>query len=127
MNLEPLRVCQVALATVFAYQGLVPKLLGPHPDELAMSAALGFSEYWQVAASRAAGVAELCLAVAFLAFPRAAWPYAIALVLMPLFLLYSLWAVPALFLSAFSPLTTNVAVAALALVALLCIPKRRTP
>lgn len=125
LTIEPLRICQVSLVLIFAYQGLVPKLLGPHPDELAMSMALGFSETWSIGMSKAAGMAELALAAAFLVFPRSRWPYLAVLVLMPVFLLYTLWAVPSLSLAAFNPVSTNIAVAALALIGFMSLAGKR--
>lgn len=111
---SPLPACRWGLALAFAYQGLVPKLLGPHADELAMSLALGVSHETAVAASYAAGLAELCLAACFLALPRAAWPYGVVLLMMPVLTLYAAWAVPQLFAAAFNPLVANVGLAALA-------------
>lgn len=111
---SPLCACRWSLALAFAYQGLVPKLLGPHTDELAMGLALGVTRQTAVAASYAAGLAELCLAACLLALPRAAWPYLVVLLVMPMLTLYAAWAVPQLFTAAFNPLVVNLALATLA-------------
>jgi hypothetical protein len=60
----------------------------------------------------------LALAATFLVFPRAKWPYWVTLAMMPAFLLYTLWATPGLTIAAFNPVSTNIAMAALALIAL---------
>jgi hypothetical protein len=41
MNLQ---VCRFSIAFIWLYQGIVPKLLGPHADELRMNMALGLNE-----------------------------------------------------------------------------------
>jgi hypothetical protein len=38
-----LSLCRFALAFIWIYQGIVPKWLGPHDDELAMNQVLGAS------------------------------------------------------------------------------------
>jgi hypothetical protein len=35
------RHCNANVAGIWLYQGLVPKLLGPHPDEVSMAEAFG--------------------------------------------------------------------------------------
>jgi hypothetical protein len=62
------------VAGIWLYQGLVPKLLGPHPDEVAMSAAFGIPVGPQSAVSYAAGAGEVLLGLCILLFSRRAWP-----------------------------------------------------
>ncbi len=71
-------ICRLSLAALWAYQGLVPKLLGPHPQELALAAAAGLPTEALVMASQLSGVIELLFALALLVFRRAAWPYAVS-------------------------------------------------
>lgn len=111
-------ICRLSLAFGFFYQGLVPKLLGPHPDELAMSLALGFSREFSQMMPYAAGVGEICFGIAFLLWPHMKALYQITLVLMLGLLLYVAWAVPALLIAPFNPIVMNSAMAALAYIAL---------
>lgn len=122
-----LSVCRYALAGGFIYQGLVPKLLGPHPDELAMSLALGFSREFSQMMSYAAGVGEICFGIAFLLWPRLKALYQITLVLMLGLLLYVAWAVPALLIAPFNPIVMNSAMAALATIALSILRAEHSP
>lgn len=119
MNTRVLTVCRLTLAFAYAYQGLVPKLLGPHADELAMILTLGLTHTRAVQFSYAAGVAELLLAGALVALPERRWPYQVTLILMPTLLLSVAWAAPQLLVAAFNPVVLNVVMAALAYVALL--------
>ncbi len=112
-------VCRFAVAFVWIYQGLVPKLLGPHEDELAMNLALGISPAQATLVSYVAGSLEIALGVLVLILHRQRWPLWLSIILMGLLLAYAAVATPGLLAAAFNPVTINVAVAALALVALL--------
>src|SRR5882724_2614229 len=56
-------VARAGLALIFAYHGLVPKLLGRHVDEMAMlrDAGVGVESTWAVLATL--GIAELLFAL----------------------------------------------------------------
>ena len=112
-------VCRGAIAFVWLYQGLVPKLLGPHHDEMTMTLALGVTPAAATVVAYAAGSCKAILGVAMLALRRQAWPLWLTIALMVCLLGYASWAAPWLLLGAFNPVTSNVAVAALALVALI--------
>lgn len=127
MNARIFLICRLSLAFGFFYQGLVPKLLGPHPDELAMSLALGFSRELSTLMSYAAGVGEVCFGIAFLLWPRIKALYQITLVLMLGLLLYVAWAVPALLIAPFNPIVMNSAMAALAYIALSILQAEHSP
>lgn len=110
-------VARLAVAFVFFYHGLIPKLLFRSPDELAMLRNLGVSSYEFF--TTIAGWAEIAFAILLIVLWRARWP---------------LWAViagmfaatasvaagsPDYFHHAFDPLTLNASVAALGACALL--------
>lgn len=109
----------MAIAFVWLYHGVVPKLLGPHRDELAMNLALGISTPAATLLSYAAGIGEIAIGLAVLLLRKQQWPLRLTIVLMVGLLAYAAWAVPTLVLGAFNPVTTNAAVATLALVALM--------
>jgi hypothetical protein len=111
--------CEGAIACVWLNQGLVPKLLGPHHDEMAMLLALGVSPAAATVVGYAAGSCDLILGVAMLALRRQAWPLWLTIGLMVFLLAHASWAAPRLLLGASNPVRLNVAVAALALVALM--------
>lgn len=115
-------ICRAAIAFVWIYQGLVPKLLGPHEDEMAMNLALGISPLHATYVAYAAGVAEIALGVAILMLRRSRWPLWLTIIAMPALLAYAAWADVGLLVAAFNPTTINVSVAALAAVALLLDP-----
>ena len=114
-----LAICRAAIALVWIYQGLVPKLLGPDKDELAMSMALGVSREMANFLSYSAGLGELALGAAVLLLRRREWPLWLTLASMPLLLVYTAWAMPSLLTAAFNPVSANLAVGALAAVALM--------
>lgn len=113
------QVCRWSVAGIWFYQGLVPKLLGPHADELAMAGAVGVPAHLQVAASYAGGVAEIALALCILLLPSAVWPQLVSAITMILLLAcVAIW-VPHYMVGAFNPVVMNVASLALSLVAIL--------
>lgn len=108
-----------AVAFVWLWHGLVPKLLGPHPDELAMLAETGVAAAWVVPLTRAAGVAETLFGLAFLPLSRRRWPWLLTLGLMAAAAAGILATSPHRALAAFGPVSLNLAVAALAAIGLL--------
>ena len=106
-----------ALAAVWIYQGLVPKLLAPERGELAILRATGLLPGYERSLLVFLGLAEAGLGLVMLARPASRWPLGATLLVLPGFLLAALYAVPASFLAPFNPPTLILAMAALALVA----------
>jgi hypothetical protein len=112
------QIARGAAAACWIYQGLVPKLLGPHADELAMVAALGVPAAQATTLSMAAGVAEIALGLAMLVRPRAAWPHRLALAGVAGLLGFVALRAPHFLAGAFNPVAMNLALGALSAVAL---------
>ena len=112
---------RMALAVVFVYQGLVPKLLVRHVDEIAMMAAAGVPTQVTMPAVAALGFAELALAAGLLVRWSRAWPVWLCLIAMPIATIGVATSSPAFFKPAFNPFSLNVSVAALAVVDLFVI------
>ncbi|MEK6805742.1 MAG: DoxX-like family protein [Pseudomonadota bacterium] len=115
---SPAAICRGAIAFVWFYHGLVPKLLGPHPDELAMIMAMGLSPSVATYISYMAGVGEIGFAACVLYFRQSEWPLWFTIVSMILLLAFVAVVAPATLMAAFNPVSLNFAVIALALVAL---------
>lgn len=108
-------LARLALALMFFWHGLVPKILWLSPDEVAMIQAHGFTAIESIA--QLAGVAEIVLALLLVVLRRQRWLLLLtALVLLALLLDVVLLS-PHLLLQAFNPLSTNLAGLALCLVA----------
>lgn len=105
---------RIALALVFAYQGVVPKLLVHHSDEMLMMAATGVPTDTAGVAVIALGSVELALAAALLARWSRAWPVWLCLIAMPIASIGVAISSPAFYEAAFNPFSLNVSVAALA-------------
>lgn len=118
-------LARVTLATTWAYQGLVPKLLVPDSGEQAILAAAGVPPGLVPLALVGLGVAEIALGLLLLVRWRAAWPLWITLLLLPVLLLGALVATPALHGAPFNPATLTLTMLALAVVAL--VTGRRLP
>lgn len=103
-------VARVALALVFIWHGLVPKILWLSPDELAMIQAHNLPAPEFVA--RIAGLVEIILGLLLLWW-RQRWPLLLAGVLLAGLLLDVMLFSPHLLLQAFNPLSTNLAALAL--------------
>ena len=72
-----LQVCRFSIAFIWLYQGIVPKLLGPHADELRMNMALGLNEAQAHLLSYVGGGMEVVLGLLVLVFYRQRWPHVI--------------------------------------------------
>jgi uncharacterized membrane protein YphA (DoxX/SURF4 family) len=107
-------LARVALAAVFAYQGIVPKLLGPHADEVAMMEAAGVPATDAAVAVAALGLTELAVAILLLVAWLRVWPLWLCLAAMPIATIVVALSSPAFFHAAFNPFSLNVSVAALA-------------
>lgn len=112
-------VARLGLAFVFAYHGLVPKLLLPHADEIAMLRDAGVPAARVESALTALGLAEVVLAVCLLVFWRRRSPAAVSLGLMVIATIGVAITSPRFLPAAFNPVSLNVAIACLALVDLL--------
>lgn len=113
------RTATAAVAFVWVWHGLVPKLLGPHPDELALLADGGVPQAWVVPLTLAAGWAELALGIVFPFVARRRWPWLLTIALMLLALAGVLATAPERALTSFNPVTLNVPVALLGAIGLL--------
>lgn len=115
-------VARSTLAFVFAYQGLVPKLLGPDADEIVMAIDGGIGPDAALAVVLALGALELVFAGLLLATWRRAWAPRLALLAMVLATATVIVASPWSLGAAFNPITLNLTVAALAVIDLLTLP-----
>ena len=114
-------VARVGLAFVFAYHGLVPKLLYQHTDEIAMLRDAGISQSGVVPTLMTVGAVELLLAVCLFLFWRRRWPAALSLALMVMATITVAAASPRFLTAAFNPISINVAVASLAVIDLIAV------
>lgn len=118
-------VARSALAFVFAYHGLVPKLISRHADEIAMLRDIG------VPAERAGviltvfGVAELVLSACLLLFWHHRWPSWLCLLAMGLGTVGVIVSSPRFVTAAFNPVSLNVAVGCLAIIDLLVLNQKQ--
>jgi uncharacterized membrane protein YphA (DoxX/SURF4 family) len=107
------------LAFVFAYHGLVPKLLRRDPDELAMLRDAHVPTGSLDAALTGLGLAEIGLAVVLLLAGNRRWPAVLCLVLMLAATIAIAASSPRYLGAAFNPVSLNASVAVLALINLL--------
>jgi hypothetical protein len=112
-------ISRVALAAVFAYQGLVPKLVTQNVDEIAMLRDAGLAAGVAGFAVTALGILEVSFAAALLVAWRRRWPMFVCVALMVLATAAVGTNSPRYFEAAFNPLTLNLAVASLASIDLL--------
>jgi len=112
-------VARIALAAIFAYQGVVPKLLARHVDEVAMLHDLGVSAGVTNTAVIALGILELAFAALLLVAWHGRWPMFVCLGSMLLATAVVGLNSPRYFEAAFNPASLNLAVASLAAIDLL--------
>ncbi|HEV8489563.1 MAG TPA: DoxX-like family protein [Candidatus Limnocylindrales bacterium] len=114
-------VARIGLAATFAYHGIVPKLLGPAPDELALLQNTGVPGALVGPAIVALGVAEVLLAIALLVFWHQAWPALVCLVFAVVATVGVAITSPGYLGAAFNPITLNLGIGCLAAIDLLTI------
>lgn len=107
-------IARAVLVFVFLYHGIVPKLLVRHPDEVAMLAAAGVPAARIHLALALLGLVEVAWAVLLLAWWRARWPLAATALAMPVLVIVVGLRSPEFLIGAFTPVTLNAAVGALA-------------
>lgn len=112
-------LCGATVAFVWCWHGLVPKLLGPHPDELSILIGAGMPAGWAPAAVQIIGVAELAFGLAFLPLARRRWPWLLSIALMVGAAAGVLVTSPHWARAAFGPVTVNLQLAVLAIIGLL--------
>lgn len=113
-------LARLALALVFIWHGLVPKILWLSPDEVAMIAAHGLPDHPLFAPQLVAavgGIAEILLGILLLTVRRQRWPLLVAGAVLLVLLLDVALLSPHLLIQAFNPLSTNLAALALCAVA----------
>jgi hypothetical protein len=110
-------LARMTLAFIWAYHGLIPKLIIVHPDELMLLANAGLSEPLAALGVAAAGLAEIFFAVILLVFWNSRRLLLVNLPLMLFALLGVGITAPELLTGAFNPVTLNVSVIVLALIA----------
>ncbi len=107
-------IARAALALILAWHGLVPKLLGPDADEVALVAAGGIPAAVVPQVLVAIGVGELLLAAALVLGWHRAWPVVVCLGLAAASTIGVALVATDYLTRAFNPLTLNLAVVALA-------------
>ena len=107
---------RLALALVFAYHGLVPKLIALHPEEIDLLIRSGAPESLATPILIAAGIAEMCLALILIVFWRARWLYVLCGVALLILPATALIARPDLATDPFSPISLSIALIACCIV-----------
>lgn len=112
-------VARVGLALIFAYHGLVPKLLAPYADEVAMLRDAGIATEGTGAVLTLLGIAEILLALGLLLFWHRRWPPWVCFGLMWPVIISVAVSSPQYLGAAFNPVSLNLAVACLAVIDLM--------
>jgi uncharacterized membrane protein YphA (DoxX/SURF4 family) len=107
-------IARVGLAAVFLYQGVVPKILGPDPQEVQMLGDVGVPAANIGQAAVALGIAEILLAVGLLALWHSRWLPAICAAFAIVATAIVAVASPRYLGAAFNPVTLNLGVLCLA-------------
>jgi uncharacterized membrane protein YphA (DoxX/SURF4 family) len=127
-------VARVSLAIIFAYHGLVPKLLLQQADEMSMLRDIGVPAQQLPGFAFAFGIAEVLFAICLLLFWRSRWPALLTFAFGVFATIGVAYASPRYLGAAFNPVSLNLAIVCLAIIDLLnleAIPTaescRRTP
>ncbi len=118
-------LCRLTVAFVWFYQGLIPKLITHHADELTLLTEAGLPGQLVPPLLTALGWAEIAMGLAVLGFFRARWPLIMTMALMIAATLTVALCSPRYLSAAFNPVSLNVPVAVMAVIA--CLTLRDLP
>jgi len=116
----------LGLFAVWFYQGLVPKVLMVDQGELDVWIHFGLSTQQATVVTVVGGVLEMIFAILLLVFRNRRWPFVITILAMAGLLAGVLRVDPAIAGAAYNPVGVNIAMIALAIVALVSMPDRPT-
>lgn len=106
---------RVTVAFVWIYHGLVPKLLGPHQDELHLAALHGMQDDHLSLLLKLAGVVEIVFGIAVLVLWRSRWPFVVSAMVLIVLLVDIAIVAPDYLWGAFNPVSLNLSVISLSL------------
>jgi DoxX-like family len=109
-------IARGTLAGVWFYQGIIPKLMGPHAQEVLMSVWAGVPAAWATAFVLTIGVMEVLFSVIILALWRRRWPPVVSAIVMVPALIVGARALPEVATAPFNIAAFNAMTAALSLV-----------
>jgi hypothetical protein len=115
-------VARTSLVVLWLYHGIVPKLLGPHPDEIALALSAGISAAHVHSFLIAMGIVEVLFAAMLAVLWHRRWPAMVSGLLMIVALLVVLITSPAAAAGPFNVVTTNLLVGALSAVVFILQP-----
>lgn len=123
-NKKSLQIIHMSLATLWIYQGLVPKILFQANDEIQIWRMQGFNPNTAMHLMQYSGVMEILFGCLFLCGYKSRLLHRLNILGMLGLSLLILWIYPQYFMQAFNPFVMNVAMAALSLTALTLIQQR---
>lgn len=112
-------IATLGVAFVWIWHGVVPKLLGPHADELKLWLDAGFAIETARLLTFAAGVSEVVFGLLVLCFARRRWPWVFTILGMLVATVGVLISSPSFVSAAFGPVSINLQLIALAVIGLL--------
>lgn len=109
----------IFFAFIWLYHGLVPKIIGMHPDErLMVGSTFPFTESQLTIAVMAIGIAEVLFGILWLFYRRKKHLFALQLFLFPLLTIAAVIAVPGTAIHPFNPVTFNLSLIVLSMIGL---------
>ncbi len=120
-----LLICRLALAFSWIYQGLVPKIVCRSSGEIELLGHLIPVYRWVCLAVTWMGVGEIVFGI-FLLVASRAWAFWLNIVTLAGLLFYVALFEPGMFTLPFNPLTLNIALIALSVIAVLELKKSKT-
>jgi hypothetical protein len=109
-------LARICIATIWLYQGLIPKILLLQADELKLMTAAGVSAAMAPTAIYIVGIAEIAIAVLTLLLWRKRWSFLFTVALMTVAFLSVVFTVPAYLGAVFNPFSLNLAMTILAVI-----------
>lgn len=117
------KLSRVTVAFVWIYHGLVPKLLGPHHDELYLATIHGVHDDYLVPLLKVSGALEIVFGIVVLVFWRSRWPFVITVLALFALLVDVAIVSPNYLWGAFNPVSLNLSVISLSVIGILTTPR----
>lgn len=109
-------ISRITVALVWVYHGLVPKLLGPHEDEIRLAMLHGLPAEQLPLWLKLVGIAEIVFGIIVLSTWSSRWPFICSGLMLVILLVDVAVVAPEYLLATFNPVSLNVSLIALCII-----------
>lgn len=125
-----LHICRLTLAVLWLYQGIVPKIMGPHPDEIIIADGVLSLQAFSLPVLKSlsaqqmvfyAGMGEVVFGLLIFLFYKQRLIYTFNNMALVILFIMTVWLTPQFIMAAFNAFAINVAMFAIGCIAIVCL------